>query len=75
METNESTMPLDHQVKPTNESLGVGMYSSLKGTFDIPTPINYLGSTYIGKSVETIVDKIDPWFLLPIMDLKCPYRQ
>ena len=39
------------------------MYSSLMGSFDIPTPINYLGSTYIGKSVETVVDRIDPLVL------------
>ena len=51
------------QVKPLNESLGVGMYSSLMGNFDIPTPINYLGSTCIGKSVKMVVDRIDPWVL------------
>ena len=32
METNDSTMPLVDQVKPTLESLGAGMYSSLMGT-------------------------------------------
>ena len=31
------------------------MYSSLMGTFDIPTSINYLGSTS--------VDRTDPWVL------------
>ena len=40
METNESTIPLVDQVGPANEILGVGMYSSLMGTFDIPTPVN-----------------------------------
>ena len=39
------------------------MYSSLMGTFDIPVPINYLGSTCIGNSVETVVDRTDPWAL------------
>ena len=60
METNDSTMPLVDQVKPANESLGIGMYSSQMGNFNIPSPVNYLGSTFIGKSVETVVDKIDP---------------
>ena len=59
METNESTVPLVDHVRPANKSLGVGMYSSLMGTFDIPAPINYQGSTYIGKSIETVVNKID----------------
>ena len=60
METNESTMPLVDRVKPGNESLGVGMYSSLMGTFDILVLVNYLGSTYIGKSVDTVFERIDP---------------
>ena len=63
METNESTIPLVDQVKPTSESLGVGMYTSLMGTFDIPAPINYLGSTSVGNSIATVVDRIDPWVL------------
>ena len=63
METNESTVPLVDQVKPTSESLGAGMYASLMGTFDFPTPINYLGSTSVGKSSSTVVDKTDPWVL------------
>ena len=41
METNESTVPLVDQVKPSLESLGAGMYSSLMGTFDFPALINY----------------------------------
>ena len=64
LETNESTVPLVDQVSPVNESLGVGIYSSLMGTFDIPTPINYLGSTCIGNSIETVVYRTDPWVLL-----------
>ena len=42
METNESTMPLVDQVRLANESLGVGMYSSLMGTFDFPASMHYL---------------------------------
>ena len=56
METNDSTVPLVDQVKPALESLGAGMYSSLMGRFDIPTLINYLGSTSVGKSI--VVDLI-----------------
>ena len=63
METNESTIPLVDQVKPTSESLGVGMYTSLMGTFDIPAPINYIGSTSVGKSIATVADTTDPWVL------------
>ena len=63
MEINESTMPLVDRVKLGNESLGVGMYSSLMGTFDIPAPINYLGSTSVGNSIATVVDRMDPWVL------------
>ena len=46
-----------------NESLGVGMYSSLMGNFDSPTSINYLVSTSVGNSIATIVDRMDPWVL------------
>ena len=63
METNESTVPLVDQVKLASESLVVGMYSSLMGTFDIPTPINYLGYTSVGKSIATIGERTDPWVL------------
>ena len=63
METNESTVPLVDQVKPISESLGAGMYSLLLGTFDVPSLINYLGSTSVGKSIATVGDKMDPWVL------------
>ena len=63
MESNESTIPLVDQVKPIAESLGAGMYASLMGTFDLPTPINYIGSTSVGKSIATVVDRTDPWVL------------
>ena len=39
------------------------MYASLMGTFDIPASINYIGSTSVGKSIATVVDRIDPWVL------------
>ena len=60
MESNESTMQLVDQVKPTTKSLGAGMYASLMGTFDLPTPINYIGSTSVGNSIATVVDRTDP---------------
>ena len=63
LEMNESTVPLIDQTKLVNESLGVGMYSSLMATFDIPAPINYLGSTSVGKYITTVVDRTYPWFL------------
>ena len=63
LDTNESTIPLIDQTKPANESLGVGMYASLTGTFDIPTPIDYLGSTSVWKSITMIVDRYDLWVL------------
>ena len=63
METNDSTIPLVDQVRPTSESLGAGLYASLMGTFDIPAPMNYLGSTSAGKSIVTVVDRTDPWVL------------
>ena len=63
MESNESTMPLVDQVKPTAQSLGTGMYASLMGTFDLLAPINYIGSTSVGKSIATVVDRTDPWVL------------
>ena len=63
METNDSTMPLVDQVKPASESLGAGMYASLMGTFDFPAPINYLGSTSVGNSIATVINRTNPWAL------------
>ena len=63
METNESIVPLIHHTKLAPESLGVGMYAFFMGTFDIPGPINYLGSMSVGKSIATVIDRIDPWVL------------
>ena len=39
------------------------MYASMMGTFDLPAPINYIGSTSVGRSIATVVDRIDPWVL------------
>ena len=39
------------------------MYASLMGTFDLPAPINYMGSTSVGNSIAMIVDRTDPWVL------------
>ena len=39
------------------------MYASLMGAFDLPAPINYIGSTSVGKSMATVVDRTDPWVL------------
>ena len=72
METNESTIPLIDQTKPCNESLGVGMYASLMDTFDIPTPINYLSSTSVGKSITIVHDRMDPWVLPSHHDPEVP---
>ena len=46
--STELTIPLVDNVKPPIENLGVGMYSSLMGTFDIPPPsvhINAISSS------------------------------
>ena len=72
METNKSTVPLVDQVKPASESLGVGMYASLMGTFYFPSPINYIGSTSVGNSIATVVDRTDPWVLPTPHELEVP---
>ena len=57
------------------------MYSSLMGTFDIPVPINYLGSTSVGKSIATVGDKTNPWVLpsrhepeVPLLAVQVAYQ-
>ena len=72
MESNESTVPLVDQVKLASESLGDGMYASLMGTFDLSAPINFIGSTSVGKSIATVVDRIDPWVLPTHHELEVP---
>ena len=39
------------------------MYASLMGTFDFLAPINYIGSTSVGNSIDMVVDRTDPWVL------------
>ena len=48
------------------------MYASLMGTFDILALINYVGSTSVGKSIATVVDRIDPWVLPSHHEPKVP---
>ena len=64
---SKSNVPFIDQSHPTNESLGVGMYTSLMGTFDMLAPINYLGTTSVGKNVCTIVGRNDLW-VPPLQD-------
>ena len=49
-ETLDSTVPLVDNPRPPTENLGVGMYSSLMGTFDFPSHHHFrpldLASTY-----------------------------
>ena len=63
MEYNESIVPLVDQVKLASESLGVGMYASLMGTFDFLALINYIGPTSVGNYIAKVVDRTDPWVL------------
>ena len=48
------------------------MYASLMGTFDFPALINYIGSTSIGNSIATVVDRTDPWVLPSHHELEVP---
>ena len=48
------------------------MYTSLMGTFDLPIPINYIGSTSVGKSIAIVVDRTDPWVLPSPHESKVP---
>ena len=57
------------------------MYASLMGTFDFPALINYLGSTSVGKSIATIIDRREPWVLpschepeVPLSETKVAYQ-
>ena len=60
MDTLESNVPLLISHAPSNESLGVGMYTSLMGNFDMSTPIKYLGTMTIGKNICMVVYRTDP---------------
>ena len=48
------------------------MYASLMGTFDIPAPVLYIGSTTVGKSIDSVVDRTDPWVLPTPQEPKVP---
>ena len=48
------------------------MYTSLMGTFDLPASVNYIGSTSVGRSIATIVDRTDPWVLPTPHEPKVP---
>ena len=48
------------------------MYTSLMGRFDLLAPINYIGSTSVGKSIATVVDRTDPWVLPSHHEPKVP---
>ena len=54
------------------------MYASLMGTFDIPASINYVGSTSVGKPIETIVDRTYSWVLrsteVPLSTVEVSYQ-
>ena len=42
------------------------------GTFDLPAPINYIGSTSVVKSIAMVVDRTDPWVLPSPHELEVP---
>ena len=42
------------------------------GTFDLPAPINYIGSIIVGNSIATIVDRTDPWVLPTHHEIEVP---
>ena len=57
------------------------MYASLMGTLDLPAPINYIGSTSVGKSIATVVDRTDPWVFpsphepeVPLLTVEVAYQ-
>ena len=43
------------------------MYTLLMGMFNIPAPLNYLGSTSVGKNISLVVHKTGPW-VLPLQE-------
>ena len=69
---SESNVPLIDQLHLDKKTLGARMYTSLMGTFDFPTPINFLGLTSVGKIVCTLVDRTDPWVLPSQANLDVP---
>ena len=73
--TSDSNVPLIDQSRPTNENLGVGMYTSLMGTFDFPTHINFLGSTSVWKTICTVVDRTGPWVITSQTEPNVPFSK
>ena len=75
---SKSTVPMVDQVCPAIENLGVGMYSSLIGTFELFAPFNYIGSISIGNSKVVsrdffaISNQTDPWILPTNVELVAP---
>lgn len=66
--TSDSTVPLVDNPRQPIENLGVGMYSSLMGTFDLPTPIariNAISSSKESSRKEFLWTHYfsDPWNL------------
>ena len=47
--TSDSTVPLVDNPHPPTENLGVGMYSSLMGTFEFPSPITRIHAVSSSK--------------------------
>ena len=74
MDSNEFTVPLVDQVKLASESLGARMYTSLMGTFDLPSSVNYIGSSSVGRSIAMVVDRTDPWVLPSPHKPEVPYQ-
>lgn len=66
--SSDSTVPLMDNPHPPTENLGVGMYSSLMGTFDFPSPftrINAISSSKGSSREEFFCTRYfsDPWTL------------
>ena len=73
--SSDSTIPLVKDTKVTIDNLGVGMYSSLMGTFDIPPPtvhINAISSSRAPIRREFFRTHYfsDPWTLPSPTDRK-----
>ena len=65
---------IDHD-RPTNDILGVGLYTSIMRTFHLPSPINYIRSTSVGNTswdFYLISNKINPWNLPTEFEPKLP---
>ena len=41
-------------------------------TFDLQAPVNYIGSTSVGKCIATVVDRTNPWVLPTPHELEVP---